>query len=125
MAANRYTFFDKSKPIPAYVENMSSENHRRYYQTVYAAQPVWANRADIRSIYKRATAMRERGSSAVVDHIVPLKHPMVCGLHTADNMQIVSESYNMMKSNKFWPDMPYEQGDMFSAFLEAETFCLG
>lgn len=38
-----------------------------------------------------------------VDHIIPLKNELVCGLHTADNLQIISARENMTKGNKFTP----------------------
>lgn len=53
-----------------------------------------------------------------VDHIVPISHPLVCGLHTEDNMQVVHMHYNNFKSNYFWPDMPeYSYKDWQDAYF--------
>jgi hypothetical protein len=41
-----------------------------------------------------------------VDHIVPLNHPLVCGLHNEFNLEVVSTDYNQYKKDRFWPDMP-------------------
>jgi 5-methylcytosine-specific restriction endonuclease McrA len=36
-----------------------------------------------------------------VDHIIPIKHPLVCGLHVPENLQMLTRSVNARKSNKF------------------------
>lgn len=71
------------------------------------ATPGWANRFFIREIYDLAVA-RERvcGGKWHVDHVVPLKSELVCGLHVEHNLRVIPASENIAKSNRFWPDMP-------------------
>jgi hypothetical protein len=63
------------------------------------ATPLWADLNEIVHIYEVA---KERG--LVVDHIVPLTHPLVCGLHTPDNLRCISVELNSFKGNRYFPD---------------------
>lgn len=39
-----------------------------------------------------------------VDHIIPLNHPLVCGLHCVANLQYLTVEANREKSNKWKPE---------------------
>jgi len=60
------------------------------------ATPPWADMDEIRKVYEAAAA-----SGMTVDHIVPLRHKQVCGLHVVYNLQIISAKENYAKSNLF------------------------
>lgn len=64
------------------------------------AKPSWADTTRIKEIYKLAS---EQGLE--VDHIIPLKHDLVCGLHVPANLQLLTRSENARKSNKFDEDI--------------------
>lgn len=59
------------------------------------ATPAWADKEAIKAIY----AACPKGYH--VDHIVPLKGKNVCGLHVAENLQILPAAENIRKNNKF------------------------
>lgn len=46
------------------------------------------------------------GISHEVDHIVPLRSKLVCGLHNEFNLRVIPAAENNRKGNRFWPDMP-------------------
>lgn len=71
------------------------------------ATPAWANRSAIDTFFTIADAKRkETGQSWHVDHIVPLKSSLVCGLHVEHNLQVIPGPENDSKGNRYWPDMP-------------------
>lgn len=41
-----------------------------------------------------------------VDHIVPLRSKLVCGLHAHTNVRVIPAAENYAKRNYHWPDMP-------------------
>lgn len=67
----------------------------------HSATPRWANPGKIKDIYAEARRARSH-----VDHIVPLRSTLVCGLHCEANLQVLPPSENHKKSNRHWPDMP-------------------
>lgn len=71
------------------------------------ATPAWSNPKYIRIWYQLAREESKRTGRLVhVDHIVPLVHPLVCGLHCEDNMQLLFAPDNSRKQNLFWEHMP-------------------
>ena len=68
------------------------------------AVPAWSDETRVLGYYEEA-----RRSGLSVDHIVPLKHPLVCGLHCEDNLQLLTSQVNSSKGNRYWPDMPKEE----------------
>ena len=74
---------------------------------VITATPKWANDFFIKEIYHLA-ALRTKmlGYKWQVDHIVPLRSKLVCGLHVENNMRVIPQKDNQFKSNCYWPEMP-------------------
>ena len=79
---------------------LSYEGHRRARKLQQC--PTWANTDALQDVYTSAKLLGQlTGKTFHVDHIVPLNHALVSGLHTADNLQILTARQNLVKSNKF------------------------
>ena len=72
-------------------------------------------RERLNSFYEYAATLRRDlpDHKYVVDHIIPLSHPLVSGLHVIANMQLIPSSVNDSKSNKW--DGTYDNRDWASA----------
>lgn len=91
-----------------------SANKSGYYARVMKrnaqklkACPKWANHFFIEEAYD--LALRRSAATGIkwdVDHIVPLQSPLVCGLHSHDNIRVIPAKINRSKGNRHWPDMP-------------------
>lgn len=65
-------------------------------------RPAWANKFFIDEIYDLARRRTKvLGEPWVVDHVVPLKNPLVCGLHVETNLRVVPRKVNAAKGNSF------------------------
>ncbi len=58
------------------------------------ACPPWVNQAVIQEIYDNCP------EGMTVDHIMPLRNPILCGLHVPWNLQYLSRIENSIKNNK-------------------------
>lgn len=64
--------------------------------------PKWVDIKSIQDMYKKAHIMSlGYGVQYEVDHIIPLQGKKVSGLHTLDNLQIISMFDNRKKAYKF------------------------
>ncbi len=69
--------------------------------------PSWSIKFFVNEAYALARLRKKlTGIDWHVDHIVPIKSPLVCGLHAHTNLQVIPASQNIEKTNKMWPDMP-------------------
>lgn len=80
-----------------------SMHHVRLRQTrKQKATPAWADLTAIKAIYAEAVRLqRETGVKHHVDHEIPLKHPLVCGLHNEFNLRVIPAGENQSKGNSF------------------------
>jgi len=65
------------------------------------AVPAWADHEAIKMIYAQAAKISAKtGIQHDVDHIIPLRGKLVCGLHCENNLQILTMAENAAKGNK-------------------------
>jgi len=92
---------------PELYKALTSVRKRRHRD----ATPKWITpeqKLAMRELYLHAqklTAMT--GERYVVDHIIPLISPEVCGLHVPWNLRVITQEENLKKSNKLL-DTPKE-----------------
>jgi hypothetical protein len=100
----------KRRP-PARPRGMSGTYTWRKYR---AATPLWSSMAECEGRWRESEQLtRDTGIQHSVDHIVPISHPLVCGLHCPSNLRIIPLAENIHKSNNHWPDMWAPQGELF------------
>lgn len=79
----------------------------------------WSDLEEVIRMYRAAAIMTElTGRMYTVDHVVPLLHELVCGLHTHTNMEVISLPENEIKGNRFWPGMWGEGSDKAMEMIE-------
>lgn len=77
-----------------YAEYTSIRNRKLLF-----IKPKWLSEWDLFFISELYDLAKRR--KLEVDHIIPIKHSLVCGLHVPANLQLLSRSENAKKSNKF------------------------
>jgi len=84
---------------------------RRFYER--RATPKCStveDRKAVRAMYREARRLtRETGIRHSVDHIYPLVHHRICGLHIARNMEVKPLIDNLRKGNYWFEGEPDEQ----------------
>lgn len=81
--------------------------------------PPWCSaksqRRVIAAFYRLAKIYTKAlGEQYSVEHIVPLNSRYVSGLHCPANLTVLLEADNRRKGNRWWPDMPERQTEMWA-----------
>ena len=82
---------------PAFVAKQQARKERVLNRAPYD------DKAEIAQVYANCKRMNEIFVNRIyeVDHIVPIQHDKVSGLHVACNLRIVEQKFNRSKSNYF------------------------
>jgi hypothetical protein len=97
--------------LPAWLER---HPRKSYIVAAVISAPDWVDRNALNVLRTQARQAREQtGIEHALDHIVPLNHPLVCGLTVPWNFQIITRKQNAAKSNHLWPDAPFEPLPLF------------
>ncbi|PPD55487.1 MAG: hypothetical protein CTY12_00495 [Methylotenera sp.] len=96
--ANNLDYF-----VSYWCKNASQYNYNtaKRRAVIKQAIPKWAEFDEIQLMYDTCKIISDETQiKHNVDHVIPLQHPLVCGLHCLANLQILSETDNKRKSNK-------------------------
>ena len=97
--------------IQNYMEERNKTSRKEYHTRKFRikqATPDWLipeQVVEIESKYFQArTLERKTGQKYHVDHIIPLKHPLVCGLHVPWNLRVITAEENNKRKNEPYRD---------------------
>lgn len=84
-------------------EWLKRHSRRKYLWNLFLSTPPWVDRKALHALSREAKRRSKRDNVPwVVDHIVPLTHPQVCGLTVPWNMRIIKHQENARRSNRWW-----------------------
>ena len=93
----------RNKEAHKIIKNMAN---RKRKQIMRKANVRWSNDDAINALYDEAKRLTEEtGILHVVDHKIPYVNDLVTGLHVENNLQILTNSDNCKKGNRFAHDM--------------------
>jgi hypothetical protein len=101
LAAKRIVSSRSARKNPARMK----ANKIKYENKLSSATPGWLTKRDwdaMNEVYETARGLtRESGIRHEVDHIIPINGKTVSGLHISSNLQILTQSANVSKSNRY------------------------
>ena len=83
-----------------------SRNYRAEYKKRLRQATIRCkqDKIKVKAMYLQAQQLTiDTGIEYSIDHIIPIAHPDVCGLHTYANLQIISKKQNQEKAQSFDP----------------------
>ena len=96
-----------NKSYRAENSHIRASRQSKYRSSKHAATPKWCDEQLVNSIFAfaRFLSLATFGEKYHVDHIVPIRSNIVCGLHCPGNLRIITGIENSSKGNRWWPDM--------------------
>jgi hypothetical protein len=113
ISIRKHNYYQENKEAISLVHSEYRNNNKDKINALQAkrraaklqAIPCWFSELDdfvLSEAYSHAKHLEElTGVKYHVDHIVPLQGNLVSGLHCADNIQVITATENLTKSNKW------------------------
>lgn len=102
---NKEEIHSRHKKYAIDKKELFSSKSAKYRAAKLQRTPKWLTDEDdwmFKEIYSLAKLREElTGAKWHVDHIIPLQGELVCGLHVPINLQVITATENLNKSNKY------------------------
>lgn len=92
----------RERAINLWAYHQFDEGSRVRQIMIAFATPGWANQDKMKEVYReRDKTTAGTGIQHHVDHIIPIVNNLVCGLNNEFNLQVLTKTENLRKSNKY------------------------